>query len=164
MTGSTRFHSEELNMPVDLNLESGEYTIDGIIYFNHEAEIIKSSIGKITPDIHNCKKMFDAIIFNIEDNNSRLSSRKVGYDIKLNHDTGSVIVNMKKPFGDTSKYVMYNKSECAIIKKNLGEIDKQTHLMKTLFDGEIVEPPPSIKFTEVKKARIENNKNEIPMF
>ncbi|MCK5600697.1 hypothetical protein KAR91_02440 [Candidatus Pacearchaeota archaeon] len=89
---------------------------------------------------------------------TKLHSEILGCDIKLNHETGNIVVNQKKPFPPehSDKYVMYEKSEVEIIKKCIGEITPQVHLVKTLFDGVIVEKLKPVSF----KAKYQ----QIPVF
>lgn len=57
--------------------------------------------------------------------------------IKLDDEAGTVTVDEMKLFGRRGR-VQYSAEEVQIIKETAGEIDPQLHMIKNVFDGEIV--------------------------
>lgn len=58
-------------------------------------------------------------------------------DIKLDTHTGTVTVKDQKLFGRRG-WVEYSADEVEIIRETTGEIDPLVHLIKNVFDGELV--------------------------
>ena len=57
-------------------------------------------------------------------------------DLKLDSETGEITVKDIKQYGARG-YVKYSKSEIEILSE-LGGITLETHMVKSIFDGEIV--------------------------